>query len=130
MLSVLLGLLQEYRASRALDRLRDRLALRCTVRRSGALVECPATEIVPGDVVELRAGGIVPGDRTLLTGEPPPVLKQTDAASPRDGCAFQCTSIVSGIGALLIAEPGADTEYGRIASRLGLDRGQTDFDAA
>jgi Mg2+-importing ATPase len=139
-LSVLLGLLQEYRASRALEKLRERLTLRCTVRRDGARVDCAVAEIVPGDVVELRAGSIVPGDgrliearnlfvnESLLTGESLPVQKRVDAPGWRDGCAFQGTSIASGTGALLIAETSADTEFGRIASRLRLGPEQTDFE--
>lgn len=139
-LSVLFGLLQEYRASTAFEGLRARLALRCTVRRDGEELECPVSAIVPGDIVVLRAGSIIPGDGRLLasrnlfvneaplTGESLPVLKQIDAVEARDGCVFQGTSVASGMGTLLVAETGSDTEYGRIASRLQGDTGQTDFE--
>lgn len=140
LISVLLGLLQEYRASKALRRLHERLALRCTVRRGGVLLECPTSQVVPGDIVELRAGSIVPGDGRLLearnlflnesplTGESLPVVKRVDAADSRDGCAFQGTSVASGVGTLLVAETGPDTEYGRIAMRLRASAEQTDFE--
>ena len=57
--SALLGFTQEYRASAALAELRRRLALTVRARRDGALRTILASEIVPGDVVELSAGNLV-----------------------------------------------------------------------
>jgi Mg2+-importing ATPase len=86
--SCALGFLQEFNASRAVQALRERLALSVKVLRDGALTTCPVTELVPGDVVELSAGNLVPADgrvlsardflvsEAALTGESFPVEKE------------------------------------------------------
>src|SRR4051812_35826389 len=80
-LSLSLDLIQERRAGRAAERLRQSTVLRASVVRDGREQEIPATELVPGDLVLLTAGDLVPADalvdeahdlfvnQTLLTGE-------------------------------------------------------------
>ncbi|MGC1211804.1 MAG: HAD-IC family P-type ATPase, partial [Micromonospora sp.] len=75
---------QEYRADRAVDRLRDLLPVTAVVRRDGRRHEVPAVELVPGDVVLVEAGDRVSADlrtsvavglavdESLLTGESVP----------------------------------------------------------
>src|SRR4029453_260104 len=63
--AVLLGFFQEYRASRALDALRQMAAPTARVLRAGREKGVPARELVPGDVVLLRAGDRVPADTRL-----------------------------------------------------------------
>src|SRR5512147_1264744 len=58
--SVVLGFVQEYRAERAIEALRDLAAPTATVRRGGEEVEVPARELVPGDVILLSAGDRIP----------------------------------------------------------------------
>src|SRR5579872_7075652 len=67
-LNVALGVFQENRADAALELLKERLSLRARVRRDGSWRECPAADVVPGDVVQLSLGAIVPADLQLLTG--------------------------------------------------------------
>ena len=64
--SSLLGFAQEYRASAAVARLRDRLALKVTAVRGGARRPVDARRIVPGAIIELSAGALVGGCRTLI----------------------------------------------------------------
>src|SRR5512134_1758987 len=64
--SALLGFWQEYRASAALAKLRQRLALSVQVRRDGSWVTVPVATIVPGDLVRLTAGNLVPADAIVL----------------------------------------------------------------
>ena len=85
--AVLLGFVQEYRAERAIEALRQMAAPTATALRDGEEVEIPARELVPGDVVLLRAGDKIPADARLieavnlqieeaaLTGESVPVGK-------------------------------------------------------
>jgi Ca2+-transporting ATPase len=87
--AVVLGFLQEYRAERAIEALREMAAPTATVLRDGEETEVAARELVPGDVVILRAGDRIPADARLveavnlqiqeaaLTGESVPVEKHT-----------------------------------------------------
>ena len=58
--AVLLGFVQEYRAERAIEALRQMAAPTATVLRDGAEVKIPARELVPGDVILLHTGDRVP----------------------------------------------------------------------
>ena len=60
----MIGIVQEYRAKRTLDRLALLIAPRATVRRDGATVEILADDVVPDDIVELQ-----PGDQVVADGE-------------------------------------------------------------
>ncbi len=93
--SAVLTMLQEYRASAAVERLRQRMMLRASVLRDGEVQSVPAAELVPGDVVLLSAGSLVPADgvvleakdffvtQAVLTGETFPVEKQPGIAAPQ-----------------------------------------------
>lgn len=67
-LNALVAFVQERRAGNALGLLRRRLPVRARVRRDGAWTMLPAEELVPDDLVHLRAGDIVPADMHLLDG--------------------------------------------------------------
>jgi P-type Ca2+ transporter type 2C len=72
------------------------MIIKAKVRRDGQLIQIPAEQLVPGDVVSIEAGGVVPADGRLLkaatlevaesalTGENLPVSKATDAISGAD----------------------------------------------
>jgi H+-transporting ATPase len=67
-LNALLGAIQEGRADAALALLKQRLSLKSRVMRDGVWIETPATELVPGDVVQISLGDVVPADVTLISG--------------------------------------------------------------
>jgi H+-transporting ATPase len=67
--NALLSFAQEHRAQRALALLRRRLTVRARVLRDGRWMPIPAQELVPGDVVRVRAGDIVPADLTVFAGQ-------------------------------------------------------------
>jgi magnesium-transporting ATPase (P-type) len=85
--SVTLDFVQEHRAGKAAERLRQSVETVARVRRSGRELDVPARLLVTGDVVHLEAGDLVPADGRLLfakdlqvtqaalTGEPFPVDK-------------------------------------------------------
>jgi H+-transporting ATPase len=66
--NVALGVFQESRANAALDLLKRRLAPKARIRRDGRWQERPATELVPGDIVQLSLGGVIPADLKLISG--------------------------------------------------------------
>ncbi|MBL8201507.1 MAG: magnesium-translocating P-type ATPase [Chromatiales bacterium] len=145
LVSVVLGFLQEYRASAAVAELRQRLALLVRVVRDGSAVTVPATTVVPGDVVELAAGNLIPGDGVVLaardflviesslTGESFPVEKQpgaVPAATPlagRGNAVHLGTSVRSGTATVLIVNTGRNTVLGAIAGRLAASEPESEF---
>ncbi len=67
-LNVVLGTIQEGRAEAALALLKKRLTLRSRAKRDGMWIDIAASELVPGDVVQICLGDVVPADLSLLTG--------------------------------------------------------------
>lgn len=65
----LVGFWQEYQASNAIAQLKKNLALMARVRRDDTWQEIPASELVPGDIINLRLGDIVPADAMLVDGD-------------------------------------------------------------
>lgn len=137
LLAVLLGFVQEYRAERATDALRRMTAPTATVLRGAEECEVPAKQLVPGDIVLLRAGDRVPADARLiesvnlqieeaaLTGESEPVEKHTDALDDpglvlgdRRNMAFAGTAATYGRGRAVATATGMNTEFGAIARML------------
>jgi Ca2+-transporting ATPase len=127
----------EYRADRALEELRAAAAPIARVRRDGQALDVPARELVPGDVVLIRAGDVVPADlrltaaaglaidRSVLTGESVPESAAVDPDPPgaeivdRRSIAFAGTSVVRGAGEGIVVATGTRTETGKIAATLG-----------
>ena len=144
--STLLGFVQEFRATHAVERLRSQVSPKCIVLRAGAETSCPAADLVPGDVIRLRAGSLVPADAVLLeaallnvnqavlTGETYPAEKRTapslaaDALAERHNCVYMGTSVRGGTATALVVRTGRDTVFGGIAERLRLRPPQTDFE--
>jgi hypothetical protein len=67
LISVTLDFVQEYRAGKAAEKLRQLVQVRASVLRDGEARQVPLSEVVPGDVVLLSAGTLVPADGLLLT---------------------------------------------------------------
>ena len=137
LLAALLGFVQEYRAERAIEALGRLAAPTATVLRDGREVDVPAREIVPGDVLVLRAGDRVSADARLveavnlqveesaLTGESVPVEKQQEALAGDDlplgdrvNMVYAGTAVTYGRGRALVAATGMETQFGGIARLL------------
>jgi Mg2+-importing ATPase len=144
--SAVLGFFQEYRASNAVTELRARVQLRTRVRRDGQVVEVPAADLVPGDVLVLGTGGLVPADgrvlgavdchvsEAILTGETFPVEKTAGviaAETPmagRSNCLWMGTTVRAGTAEMLVVATGARTAYGTVAQHLALRPPETAFE--
>jgi len=118
-----IGIVQEYLAKRKLDQLA--LLNQPTIRvvRDRQLVEVPTTEVVLGELVELRAGDQVPADGHLhsvtglevdeanLTGESDPIPKQIDDE------VWSGTTVVAGRGRFVAAAVGAESYVNSLAAQ-------------
>lgn len=147
LISVTLDFVQEYRAGRAAQQLKQTVAVRANVLRDGHPQEVPIATLVPGDVVLLAAGDLMPADcrlieakdffvnQALLTGESYPVEKHAaDLAEPTsdlgqaENAVFMGTSVVSGMARAMVCRIGADTAVGNVADSLAAKAPPTAFD--
>ncbi|OKO73870.1 HAD-IC family P-type ATPase [Bradyrhizobium sp. NAS96.2] len=135
-LNALLGFIQEGKAERALDSIRNMLSAEARTMRGGETRMIPAEQLVPGDVVLLESGDKIPADLRLieaknlrteeaaLTGESVPAEKSVDVApanatvGDRENMVFSGTMVVSGRATGLVVATGSETELGRINQLL------------
>ncbi len=136
-LNAILGFFQEYRAERALAALKKLAAPSAQVTRDGETRTIPATDLVPGDLVLLRAGDLVPADARIsdayilkveeatLTGESSAVekspiesLAEDTAVADRINMAHAGTVVVQGRGRAVITATGMQTQLGHIAGMV------------
>jgi H+-transporting ATPase len=66
--NAILGFIQEERANSALELLKEKLKINARVKRDGNWTVIPARELVPGDVIRLRAGDFIPADAKVTEG--------------------------------------------------------------
>ncbi|MEN6321219.1 MAG: cation-translocating P-type ATPase [Syntrophaceae bacterium] len=132
----ILGFVQEYRAERALEALKNMLSPTITVLRDGNGIEIPSKELVPGDILLLEAGDRVPADARLfeahslkcdeapLTGESMPVgkhitsLPEHVSIGDRKNMVFTGTTISYGRAKAVVTATAMQTEFGKIAEEV------------
>lgn len=134
--NAVVGFIQESKAGKAIESLRNLLITEVTVKRGGKRWRVPSSDLVPGDLVLLQGGDLVPADLRLirckslqideapLTGESLPVEKQP-APLPADtiladrrNLAFAGTHVTHGRGEGIVVTTGGQTETGRIAQLI------------
>jgi magnesium-transporting ATPase (P-type) len=135
-LNALLGFIQEGKAEKALESIRNMLSAEARTLRGGETRMIPAEQLVPGDIVLLESGDKIPADLRLadaknfrteeaaLTGESVPADKSSDPVSDnatvgdRECMAFSGTMVVSGRATGVVVATGSETELGRINQLL------------
>jgi Ca2+-transporting ATPase len=134
LINAVFGFVQEYRSEKALEELRDLSAPIAVAKRNGKWLQIEATNLVPGDIIQLEGGDIVPADARLLThsglstdesaltGESVPVQKRIEAITTDEpaigdmnNIVFQGSIVTSGKGTAVITSTGMRTEFGKIA---------------
>jgi Mg2+-importing ATPase len=146
LVSSLLGFWQEKGAANAVNELLKMVQVRTCIVREGKETALPVEQVVPGDIVVLKAGDLIPGDCLLLeskdlyineasfTGETFPVEKNigivpSDAPlAKRSNSLFMGSHVISGKGRALVIETGKNTEFGEISARLTSAKAETDFE--
>ena len=130
------GYWQENRAEQAMDALKKMSSAMTKVLRTGGVVEIPADDLVPGDIVQLEIGAKVPADMRLvdlddlsidestLTGESEPVEKITSPVdsdallADRTNMAYKGTTVTNGRAQGVVVATGMRTQLGLIASDI------------
>ncbi|GAA4473922.1 magnesium-translocating P-type ATPase [Gluconacetobacter asukensis] len=142
--SIALDAIQEGRAARAAEALKQSVALTAEVRRDGKFVSIPTAEVVPGDVFRVRTGDVIPADALVLevasftaneaalTGEPYPVEKRPGpilSRSPADAsnALFRGAIAQTGEATALAVATGRKTLFGAVASVLAEDTAPSPF---
>ena len=135
--NAIMGMLQESKAEKALDALKNLSAPHARVIREGQEQVIDAAELVPGDVIKLEAGDFVPADAKLvrsvslkceesaLTGESVPAEKDADALVAEDAplgdrhnMVFSGCGVTYGTATAVVTATGMNTEMGKIANML------------
>ncbi|HSW86477.1 MAG TPA: magnesium-translocating P-type ATPase [Rhabdochlamydiaceae bacterium] len=145
-LSGLLGFFQERGAINSLAKLMQIVESRTSVLRNGKEIDIPHEQIVPGDVLILRAGDLVPADCILietnyffvdeatLTGESAPVEKKPGDASSaasfmkQNNAIFLGTMVSSGMAKAIVIATGCNTQYSSISDRTRFTPPETAFE--
>jgi len=137
-LNAVIGVVQEYKAEKAIEALKKMSSPKALVRRDGEEKEIDSEQIVPGDIVIIDTGRYIPADVRLietvnlqieesaLTGESVPAAKnaQNIFANPKTpigdktNMAFMSTVSTYGRGEGVVVATGMETEIGKIAKIL------------
>ena len=144
-LNAIMGMVQESKAEKALDALKNMSAPHARVIRDGKESVIDASQLVPGDIIKLEAGDFIPADARLLksvslkseesalTGESVPSEKDAEAEvaenagiGDRSNMVFSGCSVTYGTATAVVTGTGMETEMGKIAGLLeGEEEGQT-----
>lgn len=136
-LNAVMGMLQESKAEKALEALKNLSAPHARVIRDGAEAVVDASQVVPGDIVLLEAGDYIPADARLLqsaslkseesalTGESVPSEKDAGAQvgpdaplGDRHNMLYAGCSVTYGRARAVVTATGMQTEMGKIAGLL------------
>ena len=136
-LNIVLAITQESSAEKSLEALINMNTPTCLVLRDGIQKEISSTDLVPGDIVILKAGDLVPADGRLLksvdlhidesslTGESEASEKNSDlidqekvGIGDQNNMVFSGCLVTAGNGVCVITETGMHTQMGKIAGYL------------
>ncbi|CAR23388.1 Plasma membrane ATPase [Lachancea thermotolerans] len=122
-LNAAVGFIQEYQAGSIVDELKKSLANSAVVIRDGNLVEIPANEVVPGDIMQLEDGTVICADGRLVTEEcflqidQSAITGESLAVDKHYGdTTFSSSTVKRGEGFMIVTATGDNTFVGRAAA--------------
>ena len=138
LINAVVGVVQESRAEKTLEALKELSTPRAIVRRNGEVIEIDSKELVPGDIVIIDAGRYIPADLRLIetqnlqveesafTGESHAVNKDANFIAKdhnipmgdKINLAYSSTLATYGRGEGVVIGTGMNTEIGKIAKGL------------
>ncbi|EGT3616867.1 calcium-transporting P-type ATPase, PMR1-type [Clostridium perfringens] len=137
LINAVIGVIQESKAEKALDALKELSTPKALVKRDGSLKEILSEDVVPGDIVIIDAGRYIPGDLRLIdtanlkieesafTGESVPSEKDASFIADKEvpigdqnNMAFMSTLATYGRGVGVVVGTGMNTEIGKIAKMI------------
>ena len=146
LLNTFIGYFQEGKATRALEELRKAVDVKAKVLRNENEIEVSQEELVPGDVIFIRAGDKIPADARIisswnlrvneatLTGEwlasnkDTEVLEIKTPLADRENMVYMGTAVEGGEGMAVVVNTGALTEIGKVAVMVrGIEEGETPY---
>ncbi|MFV7234303.1 cation-translocating P-type ATPase [Flavobacterium sp. ZB4R12] len=138
------GFIQEYRAEKAMEALKNMAANHARILREGKMIDIPASDLVPGDVVVLEAGNVIPADirffethqikvdESALTGESNNVEKNPEelpegnyGLGDQTNMGYKGTYVTNGRALAYVVATGMHTELGHIAKMIQTDETTT-----
>ena len=135
-INVIVGYIQDMKASSAIAALKGMMTTTALVRREGGNMQISSQDVVPGDILLLRAGDKVPADAQLLecqslrvdesalTGESLPMEKRAEPVPPettladRRNMVYCGTLVCAGSAEAVVVATGMKTEFGNISSLI------------
>jgi Ca2+-transporting ATPase len=138
LLNGIIGFIQEYRAGKAIEKLKSLVKTDAVVKRNGEIQKIPGFELTIGDIVIIKEGDKIPADLILadsidlkidessLTGESFPVSKNNDNINLlnidkdshdeniRKSMAYMDSNVTSGHGTGIVVDIGMNTSIGKI----------------
>lgn len=143
LINIVIGFFQDLQAARTIASLKSLSTPSARVFRDGSSQTVDASQLVPGDIIELKVGDSVPADgrvfeavnleadEALLTGESLPVRKDPEAILDEDtgpgdriNIVFSSSIITKGRGRAVVVATGMNTEIGAIAAALREEGGE------
>ncbi len=134
LINAIFGFWEESKTSNILEKLKKVLETRTIVLRDGHKLEILQEELVPGDIILLRAGDKVPADARLLEGKNlkidesiltgewipaakhPNILQESTPLADRDNMVYMGCLVEDGEGKAVVVGTGIETEAGKIAA--------------
>lgn len=133
LIMAIIGFIQEARAEKAMEALKQLTAPKAKVKRAGKVEMVSSKDVVPGDILTLESGDKIPADariieasslkvnESILTGESVPVDKHIDKISAdasvadRKNLLYMGTVVTYGRAVAVVVATGMGTEMGKIA---------------